>query len=301
MREKLKPLLRKRLEEHANEEWQCSGAKTWPMEVIPERVESTGGFAYPALVDEGQSVGVQAFHQAEQARQSHRAGCVRLLMLAQPDQVAYLTKKFPLGLAARVELPRIGAGGTKLEALLQLAAEGALACLPRSAEEFSRAAEKARGDWHAAAVPVGKALDAIVSQVPPLLDWCERQRGSKFLAAVAEDIEEQLQWMLREQFAWRAGHAALCDYPRHLQAIQMRIDRLQSLPIQKDLEKMERVRELWEPWFDAWKREPQRCELWPIGWMLLEYRVSLFAPNVPVKGSISEKKIRMAWEGMVGF
>lgn len=298
MREKLRPLLRQRLEEHANEEWQCSGAKTWPIEVIPERVESTGGYAYPALVDEGQSVGVQAFHQAEQARQSHRTGCVRLLMLAQPDQVAYLTKKFPLGLAARVELPRIGVGGTKLEALLQLAAEGALGCLPRNAEEFSRAAEKARGDWHAAAIPVGKALDAIVSQVPNLLEWCGRQRGSKFLAAVAEDIEEQLQWMLREQFAWRAGHAALCDYPRHLQAIQMRIDRLQSLPIQKDLEKMERVREQWECWFDAWKKAPQRCELWPMGWMLLEYRVSLFAPNIPVKGSISEKKIRMAWEGL---
>ena len=80
------------------------------------------------------------------------------------------------------------------------------------------------------------------------------------------------------------------------QAMQMRIDRLQSLPIIKDLEKMDRVREIWEPWFDTWKREPQRCELWPIGWMLMEYRVSLFAPNVPVKGSISEKKIRLAWE-----
>jgi len=299
MREKLKPLLRKRLEEHANEEWQCSGAKTWPMD-LPEKVESTGGHAYPALVDEGDSVGVKAYHHAEQARQSHRAGCVRLLMLAQPDQVAYLMKKFPIGLAARVELPRLGAGGTRMEDLIQLAAEGALGALPRTKEDFSLLAAKARGDWHAAAVPVGQAFDAIVSQMHKLREWCERQRGSKFLAAVAADIEEQCQWMLREQFAWRAGHAALGDYPRHLQAIQMRIDRLQSLPIQKDLEKMERVRELWEPWYDAWKREPQRSELWPLGWMLLEYRISLFAPNVPVRGSISEKKIRSAWEGMVG-
>jgi len=299
MREKLKPLLRKRLEEHANEEWHCSGATTWPIDVIPERVESTGGDAFPALVDEGKSVGVQAFHQPEQALQSHRAGCSRLLMLAQSDQVAYLTKKFPLGLAARVELPRLGAGGTRLESLLQLAAEGALgAVMPRSAENFAKLAEKARGDWHAAAVPIGKALDAVVSLVPRLQEWCDAQRSSKYLAAVAADIEESLQWMLREQFAWRAGHAALCDYPRHLQAMQMRIDRLQSLPIIKDLEKMDRVREIWEPWFDAWKREPQRSELWPIGWMLMEYRVSLFAPNIPVRGSISEKKIRLAWEGV---
>lgn len=297
MRETLKPLLRNRLEEHANEEWQCNGAKTWPIDHLPEKVECTGGFAYPALVDEGESVGVRAFHQPEQARQSHRAGCTRLLMLSQSEQVAYLGKKFPLGLAARVELPRLGAGGTRLETLLQLAAEGALgATMPRNAADFARAAEKARGEWHAAAVSIGKALDAIVAQLSPLQEWCERQRSSKFLAAVAADIEEQVQWLLREQFAWRTGYAILCDYPRHLQAIQIRIDRLQSLPIQKDLEKMERVRELWQPWFEAWKRDPQRYELWPIGWMLLEYRVSLFAPNVPVRGSISEKKIRIVLE-----
>ena len=182
---------------------------------------------------------------------------------------------------------------------MQLSAEGALGAVPRTAEEFSQLAAKARGDWHAAAMPIGKALDAVVSQVPQLQEWCEQQRASKFLAAVGEDIRETVEWMMREQFVWRAGHAALCDYPRHLQALQMRIDRLQSLPIQKDLEKMERVRELWEPWFDAWKREPQRSELWPIGWMLMEYRVSLFAPNIPVRGSISEKKIRLAWEEMV--
>jgi ATP-dependent helicase HrpA len=221
-------------------------------------------------------------------------------MLAQADQVAYLRKKYPLGLAARVELPRLGVGGTTMEDLLRLAAEGALGSVLRDAASFALAAQKARGEWHVAALPVGKALDTIVSMVPKLLEWCDRQRGSKFLAAVAIDIEEQLQWMLREQFAWRAGHEALCDYPRHLLAIQQRIDRLQSLPIQKDLEKMDRVRELWVPWFDAWKSEPQRCEIWPIGWMLLEYRVSLFSPHVPVKGSISEKKIRAAMLDLLG-
>jgi ATP-dependent helicase HrpA len=297
MREALQPLLRKRLEDHANEEWQCTGALAWPMD-LPEKVESTGGHAYPALVDEGKSVGVRVFHDAEQARQSHRAGCARLLMLTQPDQVAYLTKNFPLGLAVRVELPRLGKGGTRMESLIQLAAEGALGAVPRTEEDFSRWAKTARGDWHAAAVPIGKALDAIVSQVPHLEQWCEAQRSSKFLAAVASDIVECLEWLLREQFAWHAGHGALCDSPRQLQALQMRIDRLQSLPLQKDLEKMERVRSLWQPWFSRWKQEPQRMELWPLGWMLMEYRISLFASNLPLRFGISEKKIRLAWEGL---
>lgn len=299
MKEKLRPFLLKRLEEHANEEWQCTGATQWPMD-LPERVASSGGEAYPALVDEGKSVGVRAFHDAEHARQSHRAGCVRLLMMDQADQVGYLTKKFPIGLAARVELPRVGRGGTKLDTLIALSAEGALgSSLPRTAEDYAQRAKQARGDWHMSAVPIGQALDAIVSKVPDLRSWCEQQRGSKFLAEVADDILDCLDWLFREDFAWHAGHAVLCDYPRQLQALQQRIDRLKSLPIQKDLEKMDRVRTLWDPWFSAWQKGQSRADLWPLGWMLMEYRISLFAPNIPLRGSISEKKIRQLWESIV--
>ena len=296
IKETLRPLLRQRWEDHANEEWQCSGATEWPMD-LPLSVATVGGEVYPALVDEGKTVGVRTFHHAEQARQSHRAGCVRLLMMQQVDQMNYLQKKFPIGLAARVELPRVGAGGTRWEDLLQLAAEGAMgSIMPRTAEEFSRQSEKARGDWHVAAVPVGKAFDVVVSQVPELRAWCEKQRQAKYLGEIADDLSECLDWLLREQFAWRAGHGVLIDYPRQLQALRQRLDRLQSLPIQKDLEKMDRVRELWDPWYRAWRAEPERIELWPMGWMLMEYRISLFAPNVPLKQSISEKKLRLEWQ-----
>ncbi|MFM2221418.1 MAG: ATP-dependent helicase HrpA [Verrucomicrobiota bacterium] len=296
IKEKLRPLLLKRLEEHANEEWQCTGSSEWPMD-LPEFVAGNGGQAYPALVDEGKTVGVRAFHDAEQARQSHRAGCVRLLMIHQSDQVTYLTKKFPIGLAARVELPRVGFGGTKLETLIALSAEGALGqSLPRTADDYAQRAKQARGDWHVAAVPVGQALDAIVSLVPELRSWCEQQRASKFLAEVADDILDCLDWLLRKDFAWRAGHAVLCDYPRHLQALQQRLDRLKSLPIQKDLEKMDRVLSLWNPWFSAWRKDPDRADLWALGWMLMELRISIFAPNIPVRFSVSEKKIRLDLE-----
>lgn len=297
MRETLQPLLKKRLEEHANDEWQCSGATSWPFEQIPERVESTGGYAYPALVDEGKSVGVRAFHCSAQAEQSHRAGCARLLMLAQPEQVAYLQKKFPLGLAARVELSRIGDGGTTMEDLIRLSAEGALgARLPRTGDDFAALAAKAKGDWVVAATAVGKVLDLLVSEIPQLRDWCARQASSRYLSAVADDINEQLDWLMRRQFCWYTGFSMLGEYPRYLRAIRMRIDRLDSLPIAKDLEKMDRVRDLWEPWFDAWHRDSQNPVLWSMGWMLEEYRISLFAPGVPVKGTISEKKLRQMWE-----
>ena len=117
------------------------------------------------------------------------------------------------------------------------------------------------------------------------------QRKDRNLGPVAEDLEEQLAWLLRGHFAWRAGFARLRDYPRRLQAIRSRLGRLSSLPLIKDLEKMQRLRRLWLPWFRRWTAAPEDVRLWDAGWMLEEYRVSLFAPDVRCAGKVSEKRI----------
>ncbi len=292
LREKLQSYLRDRLIEHANADWHSQGHTTWPID-LPREVPSTGGTAYPGLLDEGKSIAVTASHCPHTATYQHRIGCSRLLMLTQPDQVAYLTKNYPIGLAARVELPRIGTGGTPMDHLLLLAAEGALgATMPRSEKEFLPLVQKARGDWHHAAKPIGQALDAIVAIVPPLRDWCQAQKNHPHLAEIADDEEQHLAWLLRHSFALRASYPRLIDYPRFLRGIQVRLDRLKSLPIVKDLEKMDRVRALWVPWHEKWQRDPENPTHWEAGWHLEEYRLSLLSPGIPTKGNVSEKKLR---------
>ena len=78
-----------------------------------------------------------------------------------------------------------------------------------------------------------------------------------------------------------------------------RLARLQSLPLVKDLEKTERLRRLWEPWYRRWTAAPDDPRHWETGWLLEEFRVSLFAPDVPCVGKVSEKKIeeRVLGEG----
>jgi ATP-dependent helicase HrpA len=265
---------------------------TWDGEVLPERVETPGGAAYPALVDDGKTVGVRAFTCAEAAAESHRAGGARLLWLAHPEQVAYLRKKFPMGIPARVELPRLGPGGTALDELILLAAEGAAGgVFPRSPDAFHVLTERARGRWHEAAAVVGKSLDGVMEILPEVRAWIVAQRKDRNLGPVAEDLDEQLAWLLRGQFAWRAGFERFRDYPRRMQAIRSRLGRLTSLPLIKDLEKMERLRHLWLPWFRRWTETPDDVRLWELGWMLEEYRISLFAPDVRCLGKVSEKRI----------
>jgi ATP-dependent helicase HrpA len=284
--------MRERFEAVANADVERSGLSAWDGEALPERVETPGGAAFPALVDEGSSVGVRAFTSAAEATESHRAGGARLLCLTHPDQVNHLRKKFPLGLMAKVELPRLGTGGTSLEDLILLAAEGAAGgCFPHSPDDFRRLAAESRGHWFEAASAIAKSLDESLEILPAIRDWIATHRKDRNLGEIAEDLDEQLAWLFRQRFAWRAGFSGLCDYPRRLRAIRSRLGRISSLPIVKDLEKMERVRRHWQPWFRRWTADPDDPALWQFGWALEEFRVSLFAPDVPCLTKVSEKRL----------
>lgn len=284
--------MRVRFEAAANADVERKGISSWDGESLPEVVNTPGGSAWPALVDEGKTVGVRAYTSQSLAAESHRAGGARLLWLAHQDQVNYLKKKFPLGLMAKVELPRLGPGGTPLDSLILLAAEGAAGgVFPRSPDDFRVLTENARGRWYDAAAVIGKSIDDTLDLLPEIRAWVSSNRKDRNLGEIAEDIEEQLLWLLRKDFAWNAGFANLRDYPRRLKAIRSRLGRIASLPIVKDLEKMDRFRRLWTPWFQRWTTTPDDPALWPLGWALEEFRISLFAPDVPLTGKVSEKKL----------
>jgi ATP-dependent helicase HrpA len=138
---------------------------------------------------------------------------------------------------------------------------------------------------------MGKAMDEIFEILPEIQRWIAANRQDRNLGEIAEDLEEQLAWLFRKDFAWRTGFAGLREYPRRLRAIRSRLGRLSSLPIVKDLEKMQRLHRLWQPWFQRWTAKPEDPRFWPHGWALEEFRVSLFAPDIPLLGKVSEKRI----------
>ncbi|HEX5791141.1 MAG TPA: DUF3418 domain-containing protein, partial [Luteolibacter sp.] len=299
LRRELAELLRERFEAQANADVECSGMTEWEGEALPQTVETAGGPVHPALVDEGETVGVRAFTCEAQAAQSHRAGGARLLWLRHPDQVAYLRRKFPMAALARAGMRHLGCGGTEIDELILLAAEGAMGgSFPRSPDQFNELAGKARSRWHEAAARIGEALEEVSDLLPRVREWIAAHRRHRHLGAVAEDLEEQLQWLLRPRFAWRAGYATLLEYPWRLRAILSRLGRIESLPIVKDLEKMERVRLHWTPWMRQWTASPDDPRWWDHGWMLEDLRVAAFAPDLKCPRRVSEKRVEESWEEM---
>jgi len=298
LRRALAITLTERFEAAAGAEWERHDMLCWDCDPLPESTDAGRGRAFPALVDEGRSVGVRCFANPAEATQAHRAGCVRLLCLSQPAALKYVAEKFPMDPAARIHLRVLGRGGASIDDLVRVAGEGALGGLPRDADAFAAASHQARGHWYAAATKVGDALGKAIAISRELDAWLDAQAGDRNLGPVAEDLGEELAWLWRPEFAWRAGFARIADYDRHLRAIRSRLGRIASLPLVKDLEKMHRVRQWWNPWMKAWSAEPNNPELWDAGWLLEELRISLFAPDVAVRGKISEKIIEARFDAL---
>jgi len=286
--------MKARFEAAATADVERRGMSRWDGECLPEEVMTAGGATFPALVDEGKTVGVRAFTILQEARESHRAGGARLLILAAEREVDYLRKKFPMGKLAKVEMGRFG---IDMEDLILLTAEGvAGGDFPRSPEAFAKLNEATHGSWYEAAVKIGVALDGIVDAVRSVREWISAHADDRNHGEIAADLEEELAWLFRAKWAWRAGYTRLIDYPRRLRAIRSRLGRVASLPLVKDLEKMDIVRRHWQGWFTEWMAAPEDARLWEAGWLLEEWRVQTFAPDVEVKGKISEKRVAAALE-----
>ncbi|QTN31082.1 ATP-dependent RNA helicase HrpA [Akkermansiaceae bacterium] len=281
--------MRERFEAAATADVERRGMSKWDGESLPEQVMTAGGPAYPALVDEGGTVGVKAFTSMHEAREAHRRGGARLLVLGAEREVDYLRKKYPLGMLAKVELGRLG---VDVGELVLLAAEGvAVGGFPRSPAAFATLSESAKGRWFEAATKIGEALDGIVEGEREIRSWIAANAKDRNYGEIAEDLEEELSWLMRSGWAWRAGYARLTDYPRRFRAMRSRLGRVASLPLVKDLEKIDLVRNHWAGWFAEWIADRDNPALWEAGWLLEEWRVQVFAPDVEVLGKVSEKRI----------
>ncbi|MGB2186797.1 MAG: ATP-dependent RNA helicase HrpA, partial [Akkermansiaceae bacterium] len=297
IRRQLAGTMREQREIQVNEEWEMTGGEGWDFGDIPE---VTDDGVFPALVDEGESVGMRAYLEREAAEDSHRAGCVRLFMIDQADQCNYVRKHFPMGMSGKLMLPVLErVRGEGLEQMLRLACEGALGNpLPRSEAQFRQAADQGKGELYPCAQKLAQGFEEMCERRGRVAEWIEEQFQDRHLHVVAKDLEEEMDWLTGSGCIWRAGFARMCEYGRYFEAMEVRLQRLQSLPQVKDDEKRERVQPLWQRWYCAWKAQPDDVRLWPAGWLLMEWRIAEFAPSMSARGKVSRKRIEQIMDDL---
>jgi ATP-dependent helicase HrpA len=254
--------------------------------------------AYPALVEEGETVGVRALETPEAQRAAMQAGTRRLLLLTVPSPVravqADLTNAERLALASAPE----GVGAVLADAVV--AALDALVDEAGGPAWDEAAWRRLRA--HVAGRLVAKTSE-VVAHVARIHDGVREVRGrlerltATPLEAARRDVEAQLRRLVHPGFAARAGAGRLADVERYVRAAARRLDRLPDAPA-VDADRMRAIHEL-----EAEHR--RRLEAWPPGrplppalrevpWLLEELRVAQFAQGLGTRGPVSAKRIRRA-------
>ena len=255
-----------------------TGLRTWPGGDLPRVVQAVvGGHtvkAFPALVDEGETVGVRTFTTQTEQINHHWRGTRRLLRLTVPPPARQVDRV----LRAEAGLALAAApAGVHLD-IVTGAVEGLLDKPAWTEAEWRDLHARVKADLPGRAAElastVARVLVALQEVEARLLDVTAPAQ----LHAL-EDISAQLGRLVFPGFVSAAGVHRIADVERYLRAIVVRLDALPRNPA-RDRELTERVQRL-----DALTTDRR------IRWMIEELRVSLFAQSLGTREKVSETRI----------
>jgi ATP-dependent helicase HrpA len=278
-------------------ELEQSGLTTWSIGELPQTIELTGTGrrmqAYPALVDEGGSVGVRVLATAAEQDDAMWQGTIRLILLNLPSPGKLLR---PFLTADAKQAMRSGPHANQTEWV-----EDCLGCaLGEIVAEAGGPAWNATG-FDTLLLTVRDELHPRVTTVArDSLDVLDALHGAELAfnrldeerhAAALRDIADQVASLIYPGFLTAVGSERLPDIRRYLEAIERRIDRLLQDPsrdegmtttihaLEKELDRLQEAM-------------PGDDRLMDAAWMIQELRVSLFAQALGTREKVSEKRIR---------
>jgi ATP-dependent helicase HrpA len=274
-----------------------SGLRAWEIGSLPREVTLRGTGqavrAYPALVDEGETVGVAVLETPVAQRAAMRAGTRRLLRLTVPSPIRYVRGR--LGNPAVLALSTAPHGS--LDAVLEDALTAALDLLIDRAggpawddAAFTRLRDEVAGN-------LADTTAAIVERIVRILEAARHvERRLEPLTAVPlqparADVREQLRRLVYPGFAAAAGEQRLEDVERFLRAAARRLERLPDA-MAVDRDRMSAVHELERAYRARLSERPGAEALRDVPWLLEELRVSQFAQGLGARGQVSSKRIR---------
>ncbi len=291
-------------QELAQEELSITGCKAWDFGDLPDRYQSGQIHGFPALLDEGETVGLRVFDTVEKAAAAQERGLVRLFRLAMAKELKYLRKN--LSITATAELayrqlpkhpflyPEFQPGRDLREDVLdRIMAALYLDGHPdiRTQAAFEQRLEECRRE----VVPVGNANAKLADEILTLSVDLSRKLKTRADPAAA-DMRGQLELLVYSGFIAATPYPFLKELPRYLKAMQYRLEKSLQDPGRDSRQAAEIA-----PWLKKyWDRvksgkdkiSPERDAF---RWMLEEFRVSLFAQSLKTPYPVSAKRLDEAW------
>lgn len=285
----------------------------WDFGPLPDSVLVRRGdhqlTAFPAVSDEGTTTRVRVTDDAVTAGLIHAAGVRRLLSLQVRDalrhHLEHLTELEQLSLLHAPIGSREGFARDLGDLAVAIAVEQGVgadaAKLVRDRSAFLVLDDAVRRDlWPGLqracdlAEPILVARHAMLEMLdrPTPVDW----------RSIRDDERRHLDRLVHPGFLGRIPLARLADIPRYIETGRRRLDRLRGSGLLRDRQRREEL----EGWIRLWKGRRRQLEqigridprLEDFGWLVEDYRVSLFAQELRSANRVSPSILKAAWAAM---
>ncbi len=305
LKQRLRAPMQQSLQREVTHGFQRVALQKWDFGELPAsyRFDQAGVTvtAYPALVDERDSVAIRLLETPAAARQQSERGVIRLLQLQTASTLKYLRKELLRGNALSLQFVGIDQKREQwIEEIIEasyreLFIEGRE--LPRSEAEFDERLEKSKAGIVAVAQRYEKLLTGVAQQYAHIRNL-QRNKVDSWDEAFA-DIDRQLAQLFKPHFIADTPWQWLQHYPRYLQAIVQRIEKLRGF-FARDRELSRDLMPLQKQLLDLWQKQPEYAveseSLNRYRWLLEELRVSLFAQGLRTLEPVSIKRLRDLWQ-----
>ena len=285
---------------------EVTGLTAFPADMFPDgaiprkvqRVIATQAVnGYPALVDEGSSVGLRIFPTEAEQLHAQRRGIIRLLQLQVPSPVRYVSEH--LSHKEKIVFTQNPHGS--IDALIRDCTVAALDHLvPHTPifthAEYSELYEHVRAELIETVFDVTKLVAEILSEATALKKAIKKATSLTTMHAVS-DVKAQMENLVYPGFVAQTGYDQLVHLPRYLKAAQVRLTKL-GPNLHRDNQLMLTVQDLEDSYDNAVKSLPAGTivpdALRRVNWMIEELRVSFFAQELGTAYTVSEKRIAKA-------
>ena len=255
--------------------------------------------AYPALVDEGDSVAVRMLDTPRQQRAAMWRGTRKLLRLNVASPAKYVSRN--LSNQSKLVLSRNPHGG--VAALVDDCVDCAVDKLMADAggpvwdeKRFAPLLERVRAALNGTVLNVLHAVEDVLRAAHEVEARLETMRGDALTESL-DDVRAHLSQLVHPGFVTKTGYDRLGDLVRYVRGIERRLDKLPSNPA-RDVERLRDIAWLRQEYEAVLDTLPPRTdpspELAEIPWMIEELRVSFFAQTLGTAYPVSFKRVLKA-------
>ena len=286
-----------------------TGLTGWTIGDLPRTVQVRRGghevTAYPALVDEGDTVGVRVVPTEVEATRLTWRGARRLLVLVAGSPVRQVVKS--LGPRSRLalqfnpdgEIPDLVADCVDAAATELIADAGGP---PRDQAAFDALVRTARERLLPLTTDTVRGVEAVLTEAREVAVAIGAAPGRRVPEAAIADLRRQMGGLLHKGFVADAGRRRLTDVVRYLKAMAYRLEKLPANATRDAL---------WTATMEAVTAEYEQLRarvpatgapddpVARVRWMLEELRVGLFAQGIGTPRPVSEQRVYKAIDAVL--